>query len=98
MAQQQFTPGPWHIDPCLHQQIEIERRIKADSLAFPNDTVATVEAFQGTDVRDANASLIAAAPELYGALVRAESLLNTIVQTDFALKALAKARGEQVPA
>jgi hypothetical protein len=89
-----FTPGPWK---ALRYQVEVDGK----------GTVAVVQnPWNDPTEKIANARLIAAAPELYGAL--SDLMENPLFQTaiggnpnmverllDRANTALAKARGEQ---
>ncbi len=81
-----FTPGPWSIVRYC-EEIEIAN-------------IADIMHFYGGEAADANAALIAAAPELYAALenmVAWASLEDTPRLADLlgaARAALAKARGE----
>lgn len=84
------TPGPWHANPYVHASVHgfavYADRICMDKLA---DEIQS----------EANARLIAAAPELLEALKQAVNLLETEVrpaweQTHFR-KIIAKAEGER---
>ena len=92
-----FTPGPW--DAC-------ERGDYADfdgdsNVILGNDTRIAVVQNSGTAEDDANAHLIAAAPEMYAALESAQKLIEAAQPTLERVKvykkvtaSLAKARGE----
>ena len=90
----QFTPGPWKV---VRYANEFHPRIESD--LDPNCAVG--EAFVGSDYCDANARLIAAAPDLYEVLSAIMTHHDGFFVATFELEladqayaALAKARGE----
>ena len=87
-----WTPGPWHTGKG---SFPFQININTDS-----GTIATV--YGETGENEANAHLIAAAPELYAALADMISSYEALgaplpmaKEVEVALCALAKARGEQ---
>lgn len=103
MADTTFTPGPWLIrQGFIEDEIEVYPSAKAPH-GLQKAEIATVKDYH--DDYEANAHLIAAAPELYEALcrlVRDCEIAGLQEQAGFdcwinmANKALAKARGEAV--
>lgn len=100
MNEPKFTPGPWRLDADSHIRATNDDRHKTIALIPPD--------FHSADIWDANAHLIAAAPDLYKALAHLEPYLDAIVcyastieehpPNGFILEtkaALAKARGER---
>jgi hypothetical protein len=87
---EQFTPGPWEIE----SRVGSGKNDYAVSPAIGNDGFVCALT-HGPDAQ-ANARLIAAAPDLYSALdaVNEEILLDGHLQ-ELVEAALAKARGEQ---
>lgn len=102
MGMPKFTPGPWSIDP---EGLEMPRSASID--APTHGELALVVWKMDDDERspenEANAYLIAAAPELYEALhwivekptEKYARLMFGDAQYDMAVAALKKARGEQ---
>lgn len=97
MNETKFTPGPWRLDADSHIRATNDDRHKTIALIPPD--------FHSADIWDANAHLIAAAPELYKALegmVIGSKLRLMLSDKDIlpesplgiAVAALAKARGE----
>jgi len=94
MATQTFTPGPWEVDSTGYRS---EGNGVCVMAWHESKCVAVIGSFNPDMPNDSNASLIAAAPDLYAAL---EEIINTpwiggkggFVR---ARAALAKARGEQ---
>lgn len=87
MSETKFTPGPWKIKQCK------------DFCGYENCKYHWVEPpghfTQGSGFEQADANLIAAAPDLYNALEVLEKAANERgIPTDAAKAALAKARGE----
>lgn len=94
------TPGPWAVAKAKHG-VDMSHHIVALVAPDREDRALVVHAHQGDDTQaDANARLIAAAPELLEAL---EGLLAVSVDTSpaellamiAAREAIAKAKGEQ---
>jgi len=84
MSETKWTPGPWTNDNDAH--IYDGR----------DELVAIVAALNDDDAEAGIANLIAAAPDLYAALVETRSRLASEGMTTVAIDAaLAKARGEQ---
>lgn len=93
---EKFTPGPWKFEPGESAWIQSDSG-NADICEMPTSY------WEVSDFPElyANASLIAAAPELYEALQAAEGLFRHTFAEDGTIHkqmiaALAKARGEQV--
>lgn len=94
MTDTKFTPGPW-----LLMDYNADETFPRWCVV-PKSCIGTIAHVQ---VSEANANLIAAAPDLYGALERAEYTLRQYgMRPEFyreasseARAALAKARGEQ---
>jgi len=88
-----FTPGPWTVGAALN----------GNWIEFGADEKAVARTFHthvGAQAEDANAHLIAAAPDLYEALAECRALLDgeggmPVGVRERADAALAKARGEQ---
>lgn len=91
MANEKFTPGPWII-----RGLYIEEKSGYNS----GDWIAKISEFEDEYKEEecANANLVAAAPELYGALDWLYSQIGKPEISLFGIKkvqeALAKARGE----
>ena len=87
-----FTPGPWNFQPC-------DDYVNCfDVLCEEGYYVATThDGVRGDKNADANARLIAAAPDLLEALKRCkfDSLNMTLEDREFCRAAIAKATGEQ---
>lgn len=106
MSEASFTPGPWSIGPDHfdegYREIAIQAPNGAGGLCYPAAVVLQFPTVIG--MQDANAALIAAAPDLYAAAQAAFDYLDNwepgspgIIDTIEQLRsALAKARGEEV--
>lgn len=108
MSDTKFTPGPWWAAIGKDQPVPYYRGLISVLSSDPHISICTGETGDqsgrtcGRDEWEANASLIAAAPDLYEAL---ELLLNDVEHypawqrpchaVDSARAALAKARGEK---
>lgn len=94
------TPGPWSVTKAKHG-VEMSQYVVAMVAPDRNDRALVVHAEQGDDGQgDANARLIAAAPELLEALsvlyaVAAEQLGDDWTAVTNAAVVIAKARGAQ---
>ena len=99
MTETKFTPGPWEVSPVLPGYYEWVRNSDGHLVADCASILPSEECV-------ANASLIAAAPDMYKALEVALHTLNELpAQTiigcvapqvfEQLMDALAKARGEQ---
>lgn len=99
-AETKWTPGPWscmsesaykgvYVDDCVHSVSK--RAGKADIICL---SPSHEEYELSAAMWDANARLIAAAPDLYEALQRLDQFGHTDATWDYALRAMAKARGE----
>ncbi|KMM77055.1 hypothetical protein ACP93_02500 [Xanthomonas sp. NCPPB 1128] len=103
-AETKWTPGPWALEtvqttcgschkigsfPSAGARKEVPACVYADNIRIGLDegSPIAVELL-------ANARLIAAAPDLYEALQRLEQFGHTDATWDFALRAMAKARGD----
>lgn len=64
------TPGPWAVAPGLVRNDEARDVVKYDSQPDDYQLIAEVREFYSPAERDANAHLIAAAPDLLAALLR----------------------------
>lgn len=90
-AETYWTPGPWQAHSLMVSEVgkPIGRGHDICHCGLgmrPNREV---------DQSEANAQLIAAAPDLYEALQRLDRFGHTDATWDYALRAMAKARGEQ---
>ena len=105
MSEAKHTPGPWQLeaDPCHVDSLTTVtggQRMNAHPNAWPAHPL-TVQVGGMASVKEAqaNARLIAAAPELLAALERASAMLARFPQCDDAWKqaraAIAKAKGEE---
>jgi hypothetical protein len=83
----QFTPGPWSVEHTATCGLRVVHG-EADEAGFRDDI--TPGAFNPTERGKANAALIAMAPTMHAALVRAEDAL--------AIAALYRPRDERVQA
>lgn len=89
----QHTPGPWRINPCFQTMIS--------NCEDGDDSADICEVSEWTpefwDERDANARLIAAAPELLEALEKAihARVIRDGDVVDTMRAAIAKAKGEK---
>jgi hypothetical protein len=101
-----FTPGPWRVDPRYAS--DIQTADGALEIAGVAATILTGGEKPELEARFANARLIAAAPELYGALDKlrndfAAFMSDVLGSSDAEIAnwltpadaALAKARGDQ---
>ena len=91
MSEPKFTPGPWRLDADSHIRATNDDRHTTIALIPPN--------FHSADIWDANAHLIAAAPELYAVLEYVRDVLGphggwADDSKRMIEAALAKARGE----
>lgn len=94
MSDTKFTPGPWEYDDSGYLTVDMDRCIMKGELCI---ALATWDG--GMKPRDANARLIAAAPELLEALENALFVLEATgggydYVTSSVRRAIAKARGE----
>lgn len=85
------TPGPWVTDDVYKD--DIARYVMSEVLPFPR-TIARLELGQDRAEQEANARLIAAAPELLEALQDLCDTLGECGMTEKARAAIAKATGE----
>jgi len=96
----EFTPGPWFALPTIPEQGWEGYAIHANTNIGYVTTIAEVSGPQ-RKTKEANAVLIAAAPDLYEALDQAVTSMqdsgyqNSHIAVRAARDALAKARGEQ---
>lgn len=103
MSELKATPGPWSVRDCplkgAHTDAQDDGRIKL--VDYTDGEYEGTLAIVQTDCSQANASLIAAAPDLYEAL---QSLLDALDDNgscqyealrELGRDALAKSRGEQ---
>ena len=95
----QHTPGPWKVKAGTNAVLAGRKQICSHVNAASALTVNMVKDYE---IAQANARLIAAAPDLLGALQNMLAQYNTVHGTgdmemqsaiDFAHKAIAKARG-----
>ena len=94
MGMSKFTPGPWSVG-VANDTFESDVGIHADDWIIA-DMCNDIREEYGID-QEANANLIAAAPELYEALENALEVMEDGHQSNakvMAREALAKARGE----
>jgi hypothetical protein len=73
MSESKHTPGPWEVDPPGHP-LDCHGILDADELGL-----AETHGREGKGEEEANAHLIAAAPEMYEAL---EELVNSEANVD----------------
>ncbi len=108
MSKTRFTPGPWAYRPHEFDDWGV---VKTDKFTICqardqnqlDDDILNQHRRAGTDPWEANARLIAAAPDLYECLEQATAMLRVLVPSDIPLretlayneKILAKARGEE---
>jgi hypothetical protein len=105
MAEPKWTPGPWRVGREVPQYDNEGYYVHANGLL-----IARLWAVDSRDPETANANLIAAAPDLYTYLVGCLSMLlaaraegsgpppttyELLNMRGYALRALARARGEQ---
>ena len=87
MTEPKFTPGPWgNVDFALSNEIG----------TLKNPLIAVVQSrhCDSPDELRANAHLIAAAPDLFNALLVAEESVGDLESLEIVRAALEKARGE----
>ena len=93
MENTKHTPGPWVIDKDSHHI-----NIRPEGQGYLLATIATFWAETEENTHEANARLIAAAPDLLAALEQANEMLKYIGgcqdTVDKASKAISKAKGE----
>ncbi|KAB7765370.1 hypothetical protein [Xanthomonas sp. LMG 12461] len=100
MSETKWTPGPWLVNTAgvgsSYGGIEVTEFYVYNPKVVKNVAIAAdiVDPKTGQP-SEANARLISAAPELYEALSRLEQYGHTDATWDFAMRAMAKARGEQ---
>jgi len=96
-AEAKWTPGPWAVWP-MGRVLAITCTGRTKPHPSEGMHVACVHMPEHNTQHDelwkANASLMAAAPDLYEALQRLEQFGHTDATWDYALRAMAKARGE----
>ena len=76
------TPGPWDYAPCMnfgHKSFQIHQKDGAPYTPYYSD-VATTERGENAEVQEANARLIAAAPQMLEALEAVAPLLHWLDQ------------------
>ena len=94
LQESKFTPGDWEWSQAEHGDVEVR--------SVDGDFIAIVVLDGDTETRDANANLIAAAPDLYAVLDALTASVRVtrgvpsfdVVLLNQARAALAKARGE----
>lgn len=98
-AETKWTPGPWHTCRAGYSTVYVEARIGGGTV---QEVAACGPTVAGSEQQEANAHLIAAAPELYEALVKLVSWMPgplawhfdaPIKAVERAREVLAKARG-----
>ena len=98
MSETKFTKGPWGIEYDGHEANiigPVPYTSDQRDIAYVNSEVGDIDGFACGVTAQANAHLIAAAPELYAALAELVRIHKTShVTWDDAELALAKARGE----
>ena len=89
-----FTPGPWFFDD-EHEEVTAEARRRKGLTRIATVNLGWSEPFNSE--QNANARLIAAAPDLLEALKRCkfDSLNMTLEDREFCRAAIARATGEQ---
>ena len=102
MSAPKWTPGPWDWHASLHDDGRNNGSVLSDVASGRARCVCKAPQYQHPDQWQADANLIAAAPELYEALVLAEDRIESERspgEWDPLLReiraAIAKARGEQ---
>lgn len=102
MAETKFTPGPWFTTSKKPWRICADEGVIIGQAGMPPRRMHKAAWEAAREVSHANAALIAAAPDLYDALVEileyeggAESALDDEYVMERAELALDKARGEQ---
>ena len=87
MSETKHTPGPWQTDESGHR-IEWSNWIIANGVMI----AAVTETSQAPEISDANARLIAAAPDLLGALSDILAAYSIPLEKDLQRASLAKGR------
>ena len=93
-----FTPGPWYVGSGTYEGRNIYSVASVtDDEGFTYQPIVASAEDDGIKCWDANACLIAAAPDLLEALKRCkfDSLNMTLEDREFCRAAIAKATGEQ---
>lgn len=102
MNNNRFTAGPWQIAETVQNKFAPTdmRRVRAINEGLEHGAVCEVYGIRDGSVAEANALLIAAAPELYdalasllGAVTGGRVMLTNYPEVDAAFAALKKARG-----
>jgi hypothetical protein len=77
MSAAKHTPGPWHVKQLMSYVDQFEIRGPRDSGVMVARTIEWGSAAEGDDPSEANARLIAAAPELLEALQEMVDEINS---------------------
>ena len=90
------TPGPWRVSPSVEGMLCIFADVNHRQDGYLDACVCAVSAIMDkTEIDEANARLIAAAPELLEALERVVAIADRdTVEFNAAKAAIAKAKGE----
>jgi hypothetical protein len=89
-----YTPGPWQIAENLVGDGHWTIQGSDGKFVVAPDDGSWIRSFRSSAELEANARLIAAAPDLLEALVIAETCLGDTIEGDKARAAIAKAKGE----
>lgn len=103
MSKTKFTPGPWNVDPQYIHDIQAGGVEVSRCTSYSNAGREAIYPYNAPcdEQADANAHLIAAAPDLYEALQELVDSIEPIAYPyhvsglDNAKRVLARARGEQ---
>ena len=70
MTTQKHTPGPWAVRPLMGRPLVYKDREPVAEVSIPSSYFLPKKGSEERETVKANANLIAAAPDLYDALVR----------------------------
>lgn len=94
-----FTPGPWKVesDPCAYDTLTTVTGGGSDRvLNLTRELIVEVGGYAGYETAEANAALIAAAPEMYDEIETTIELLQLVIDTYSLPEAVKKGLKERI--